>query len=701
MVMTRLVLPLLLCASLQGAARPEAPLERVFYGGKIFTADPQHPYAEAVAIRGDRIVAVGTRAEASRAVGSGAELIDLKGNFLMPGLIDSHCHAIDGGLSLISANFDQRSSSLDDLAAFTVEAKKSGRGMQGDILIVSGIPLEFWSKTNELNERFNEGPYADQPLLLDGMDGHTAWANKALLQRAEIDRRLIVSLDTVERGYYGVGPDSEPNGFLVDAGKDRVDAVVAAPSSEQMLTAGQAAVRYLHAQGITAWLDPAASEAILATYQKLAERGELKSHVAALPVIDFTQGHPEQQLATVVAWRRRFNTVPGARIIGIKVFADGVLEYPSQTAALSKPYRNSGSNGELLFDPAEFARIAVAADRQGMIVHVHAIGDRAVTEALNGIAAARKANGNSALPHTITHLQLVRPEDMPRFRRLGVIASFQLYWAMAETDAIELVQPYVDSALYAWQYPARSLLDEGAVIAGASDWPVTTANVFFAIYQAETRKGPEGVLDANQRVPREAMLYAYTRNAARALNEQEEIGSIAPGKLADFVLLDRDVLTATAEEARDTRVLWTIVGGETVYGAQPESLVAQAIPDTIAQHLVALEQRWNDAILRNDSALAGTFMAEEWTEITSVGSVLTRTGDLAELVGGYHATALRLSDMAVHVYDDAAVVSGTSEEQSSFRGKDTSSRFRWMDVWVRRSGRWVCVASTVARIASS
>ena len=150
----------------------------------------------------------------------------------------------------------------------------------------------------------------------------------------------------------------------------------------------------------------------------------------------------------------------------------------------------------------------------------------------------------------------------------------------------------------------------------------------------------------------------------------------------------------------DTRVLWTIVGGKTVSGAQPGSLVAQGIPDTIAQHLVALEQRWNDAILRNDSALAGTFMAEEWTEITTDGSVLSRAGDLAELVGGYHATALRLSDMVVHVYDDAAVVSGISEELSSFRGKDTSGRFRWMDVWVRRAGRWVCVVSTVARIAS-
>jgi len=244
------------------------------------------------------------------------------------------------------------------------------------------------------------------------------------------------------------------------------------------------------------------------------------------------------------------------------------VEYPSHTAVMSKPY-SDGKNGELLFKPAEFQKIAVEADKQGMIVHVHAIGDQAVTEALNGIEAARKANGNSGLPHTITHLQFIRPEDIPRFHELGVIASFQLYWANAGTDTIELIKPYIDPSLYAWQYPARSVLDAGGIVAGASDWPVSTANVFQGIYQAETRSGPEGVLDASQRVPREAMLYAYTRYAARALDQEKSIGSIAPGKQADFALLDRDMLTTTAEEARDTKVLWTIVGGKTVYGSQP------------------------------------------------------------------------------------------------------------------------------------
>jgi len=541
----------------------------VLFHSKVFTGEPEHPYAEAVAIRGDRIVAVGNRGDVSKAVGSNAKFIDLRGDFLMPGMIDSHCHAIGGGLLLISAIVGEDTRTMDQLAAFADQAKKSGRGMHGDILIVSGVPLAFWSKNKELNERFNAGSYADQPVLLEGMDHHTAWANRALLKRAGITKEYIQGLDSVGRGYYGYSPDFEPNGFLVDMGSDKARSVVPKPSEEQMLAAGRAAVEYMHEQGITAWLDAAASEEILATYRHLAERGELNVHIAALPVVDFKSGHTEQQLAKVLEWREQFNHVPGVKIPGIKVFADGVVEYPSQTAVLSKPYRNTGRNGELLFEPADFAKIAIAADKQGLLVHVHAIGDRAVTEALNGFEAVRKANGNSGLPDTITHLQFVRPEDIPRFHELGVIASFQLYWASAETDTIELVKPYIDPALYEWQYPARSILDAGGVIAGASDWPVSTANPFRAIYQAETRKGPEGVLDASQRVPREAMLYAYTRNAAWALTEQDQIGSIAPGKQADFALLDRDVLTVSAEEARDTKVLWTVVGGKTVYGANP------------------------------------------------------------------------------------------------------------------------------------
>ena len=174
---------------------------------------------------------------------------------------------------------------------------------------------------------------------------------------------------------------------------------------------------------------------------------------------------------------------------------------------MTKPYRNSDKTGELLFEPARFAELVIAADKQGLIVHVHALGDLAVKEALNGIEKARKANGNSGLPHTLTHVQFANPEDFPPFQELGVVAALQLLWASAAEDTVGLVKPHFDPDLYQWQYPARSLLDSGAIISGASDWPVSTANVFRALYQAETRKGPQGVLDPSQRTSRISWFY--------------------------------------------------------------------------------------------------------------------------------------------------------------------------------------------------
>jgi predicted amidohydrolase YtcJ len=324
-------------------------------------------------------------------------------------------------------------------------------------------------------------------------------------------------------------------------------------------------LQYNYSLGITAWLDPLAADYVLEAYKLLADRGELISQVVAFPQL-FAKD-PEAELAKVQQIRRDYADVPNLHVTGIKVFADGVVEYPSQTAHLSKPYRNTGRNGDLLFDPQKFGALCVAADKEGLIVHVHAIGDGAVHEALNGIAAARNANGNSGLPHTLTHEQFVAPQDFPRFRQLGVISALQLLWADPSQDTIEIVKPYVEPDIYQWQYPARSILDNGGMISGASDWPVSSANVFWAIYQAETRKGPEGVLDPSQAMPREAMLYAYTRNSARAMN-LDSIGTIAPGKRADLVLLDRDVLTISPEELRDAKVIWTMVGGKTVYQAK-------------------------------------------------------------------------------------------------------------------------------------
>jgi predicted amidohydrolase YtcJ len=544
----------------------ESSGERVFFHAKVFTGDPQNPYAEAVAIRGGRIVAVGNLPEVMKSVSAKAERIDLEGKSLFPGFIDSHSHSIDGGLGLIGADASETVETLDQLAPFVDSAKKAGRGMRGDILEIQGMPLAFWSHLDVLNAEFSAGAYEKQYILLRGMDGHTSWANRALLRRAGITADFLRKLSVGERSYYGVDKDGDPNGFLVDAGEEKIDALLPAYSDEQLLAAGRAALEYNYSLGITAWLDPLAADYVLRAYKLLADRGELTSQVVAFPRVLVKD--PAAELAAVQKTREEYKNVPNLHVTGIKVFADGVVEFPSQTAHLTKPYKNTGRYGDLLFEPKKFAELCVAADKQGLIVHVHAIGDGAVKAALDGIEAARKANGNSGLPDTITHEQFVDPEDFPRFRELGVVSALQLFWAEASNDTIEIVKPYLDPEIYKWQYPARSILDSGGIISGASDWPVSTANVFRGIYQAETRKGEEGVLDPSQDMPQEAMFYAYTRNSARAMNMEGSIGSIAPGKSADLVLLDRDVLTVSPEEMRETKVLWTMVAGKAVWRAK-------------------------------------------------------------------------------------------------------------------------------------
>lgn len=539
--------------------------ERILFHAKIFTGDPQNPYADAVAIRGDKVVAVGNLPDVQKAISASAERVDLEGKTLFPGFIDSHSHSIDGGLGLIAADATDKVDSLDQLPAFVDDAKKSGRGMRGDVVEVLGLPLAFWSHPDVLNNDFSSGAYQNQPVLLRGMDGHTAWANRALLQRAGISADFLKKLTPDERAYYGLDKDQQPNGFLVDAGTEKIEPLLPKPTDAQLLAAGRAALQYNYSLGITAWLDPLASDQVLRAYKMLADHGELTSEIDAFPRV--LSKNPTAELATVQKARQKYANVSHLHVTGIKIFADGVAEFPSQTAHMSKPYKNTGHNGDLLFDPAKFAELCIAADKQGLIIHVHAIGDGAVKAGLDGIAAARKANGDSHLPHTLTHVQFVRPEDLPRFRELGVVSALQLFWAEAANDTIEIVKPYVDADVYRWQYPARSILDNGGIISGASDWPVSTANVFRAIYQAETRKGAEGVLDASQDMPREAMFYAYTRNSAHAMN-LDSIGSIAPGKRADLVLLDRDVLTVSPEEMRDTKVVWTMVEGKTVYHAK-------------------------------------------------------------------------------------------------------------------------------------
>ncbi|EJL06288.1 amidohydrolase [Pseudomonas chlororaphis] len=555
-----------------------AATDLVLFNGQVFTADRAQPKAQALAVADGKVLQVGSDAQIKALIETGTRVIDLGGKTLMPGLIDSHSHAIFGGLEMTSANLQDEVVGLDQLEKKLRAWRDDGKARHGDVLSIAGMSSAYWAQAEALGQRFNAGEWARVPVVFTGSDHHTAWANDAMLERAGIDAALLKNLPQAERDTIGKLADGRPNGFLVDAGWDRVAAKMPVPSSAALLNAAQSAVRYNNSLGITAWMDPAANAApgeavfalkptaqtvgVLPAYKALAESGGMSAHVAALLVANPKSLPADLDVLEQV--RQQFQGIPNLTLPGVKIFADGVIEYPAQSAAMIDPYSNSHKQGELLIDPEHFGELVSAIDQRGWRVHIHAIGDRAVRESLNGIAQARK-DRQSGIAHSITHLQMVNPKEFARFKPLGVIASMQLLWASADDYTLDMIKPYVSALAFRYQYPAHSLLKQGATLAGASDWPVSSPNPWNAIAQAITRKGPLGVLNADERLDRETMFYAYTLNAARAIGLEQRIGSLSAGKQADFIVLDRDVFKVDEKALHETQVLQTWFAGREVY----------------------------------------------------------------------------------------------------------------------------------------
>ncbi|GID08439.1 MULTISPECIES: amidohydrolase [Pseudomonas] len=576
--MKRFLPNLLMAAVAFASMEAMAATDLVLINGKIFTADRSQPKVQALAVQDGKVLKVGSNEQIKTLIEPGTKVIDLAGKTLMPGLIDSHSHAIFGGLEMASANMEDEVVDLDELEKRLRGWRDDGKAKHGDVLSVAGMSSAYWAQAEALGKKFNSGEWAKVPVVFTGSDHHTAWANNVMLERAGIDAILLQNLPAAELDTIGKLADGSPNGFLVDAGWDRVALKMPAPSAADMLRAAQTAVRYNNSLGITAWMDPAANAApgepvfaliptektvgVLPVYKALSQSGGMTAHVAALLVAN-PKSVPAD-LDTLDKVRQQFQGIPNLTLPGIKIFADGVIEYPAQSAAMIDPYTNSQKQGELLIDPKHFGELVSAIDQRGWRVHIHAIGDRAVRESLNGIAQARK-DRQSGVTHSITHLQMVNPKEFARFKPLNVIASMQLLWASADDYTLDMIKPYVSALAFRYQYPAHSLLKQGATIAGASDWPVSSPNPWNAMAQAITRNGPLGVLNADERIDRETMFYAYTLNAARTIGLEKQIGSLSPGKQADFIVLDRDVFSVDEKALHDTQVLQTWFAGREVY----------------------------------------------------------------------------------------------------------------------------------------
>jgi predicted amidohydrolase YtcJ len=546
---------------------PHADL--VFTGGPVFTADTVRSRTEGVAVAGGRIVALGAGVE--ELVGPGTEVVDLAGRMLIPGFQDAHVHPVWGGLDMLRCDLSPYGTApeyLDAIAAYAA-AHPDDEWILGGGWSMSAFP----GGTPTAADLDRVVP--DRPAFLTNRDGHGAWVNSAALRLAGIDRHTPDPADgRIERDADGV-----PSGTLHEGAMGLVNTLFPAESVERLTEALLTGQRYLHSFGITAWQDAIVGSYGDAgdpgpAYLKAAADGTLTARVVG--AIWWDRGAGLEQIPSLVERRERYR---GGRFAAtsIKVMQDGVAE--NFTASMLEPYHDghghpTDNSGISFVDPAVLAEAVPQLDALGFQVHFHAIGDRAVRECLDAVEAAIARNGRGDNRHHIAHIQVVHPDDIPRFRALGVAANMQSLWATLEPQMVELTLPFLGEPRSAWQYPFGDLLRSGAVLAAGSDWSVSSPDPIAAIHTAVNRTAApgyeEGEYDAflpEQAIDLATSLTAYTAGSAWVNHLDADTGTIEVGKYADLAVLDRDPFAGPADLIGATRVLQTFVEGERVHAA--------------------------------------------------------------------------------------------------------------------------------------
>jgi len=545
----------------------------VFTGGPCFTVDPARSWASAVAVAGGRITAVGRHADVQDLIGPGTEVVDLAGKLLLPGFQDAHVHPVLGGTTLRLCDLHDLHTAEEYLAAVADYAQ---RHPQAEWIRGGGWSLDAFPGGMPTKDML-DAVVPDRPVALPNRDAHGMWVNSKALEVCGITGDTPDPFDgRIERD-----ADGEPNGCLQEGAMALVDAHLPVPTAREMadgLLAGQA---YLHSFGITAWQDAWVGSGlgvgdVFDTYLDAEASGALTARVAAALWWDREGGLEQLEL-----FRERRESAGRGRFRArtVKMMLDGVAE--NHTAALLSPYLNScgctTDNAGLDFiDPAKLKTYVTELDAAGFQVHFHALGDRAVRNALDALEAARAANGPGGRHH-LAHLQVVHPDDIKRFRRLGATANIQPLWAAHEPAMDELTIPFLGQERAAWQYPFGSLSRAGATIAAGSDWSVTSPNPLWGIHTAVNRVEPglsaeefaaRKVFYPAERLELGQAIAAYTAGSAYVNQVDDVTGSIEVGKLADLVVLDRDPFEGPAHAIGDARVLRTFVEGAQVFAAE-------------------------------------------------------------------------------------------------------------------------------------
>ncbi|AEV86323.1 amidohydrolase [Actinoplanes sp. SE50] len=537
----------------------------VLTNGRVFTADPARGPATTVAVRAGRVVAVGAD-DVRELTGPATTTVDLAGRLLLPGFQDAHVHAVMGGVELGQCDLtgapdlDACLRRIRDHADAHPELPWITGGGWAMEVFPGGVP------DREPLDRV----VPDRPVYLINRDHHGAWVNSRALALAGIDAATPDPAD----GRIDRRPGGAPAGGLQEGAMQLVARLLPAVTPAERLAGLLRAQTLLHSLGITAWQDamlcatngyPDVSDAYLAA----ATTGQLTATVVGALWWDRDRG--AEQIPELLANRDR-HTVGRLRCDSVKLMLDGVAE--NFTAAMTSPYRDScgrttANTGLSFIDPAALRSHVTELDAHGFQVHFHALGDRAVREALDAVEAARTANGfRDTRPH-LAHLQVVHPDDIPRFRALGAAANLQPFWASHEPQMDDLTIPFLDPALAARQYPFGDLQRAGVHLACGSDWPVSTPDPLQGIHVAVNRvhhgAGHPPFLP-DQRLDLATALTAYTAGAA-FVNRLDDTGVIRAGARADLVVLDRDPFAGRPEEIGAASVAMTFIDGRLVHAA--------------------------------------------------------------------------------------------------------------------------------------
>ncbi len=552
----------LVIAMIAGAGEPPADL--VLLHGKIHTQDTRRSVVQALALRGNTIVAAGTDQAVSALKGPKTQTIDLAGRTVLPGIIDAHTHPAESAQDAGKCSLEDKSLTPAEIKARVAVCLKDNPGdPHAWFEVIQAVTAGLTLSRHDLDAMLR-----DRPMILSGSDGHTAWVNSAALKAAHISAATRDPFaGRIERDAAG-----NPTGTLRDAAINMAWAAKPVARLDQAAALLDKAFTAMRATGITTVQDADVGDRYMQIYKRLYDTHRLNMRVRG----SFTLKDLTEPAKTLIDRAIRFRTKWAVdpeflRADAVKIFADGVIEYPSQTAALIEPYLDAQGHpttnrGPSYYTQDNLNRIVGAADAAGFTVHIHAIGDRAVRGALDAFAYSRQLHGQLDNRDQIAHLELIEPEDFPRFRQLGVIANFQLLWAQRDSYIQETLQ-YLGPQRSKYLYPAGSLKRAGALIAGGSDWSVSSFNAFEAMEHAITRsegRGKEPLLP-DEAIGLQYVVDAYTINAAFALKQERTTGSLEPGKRGDFIVLDRDIFVIDPFNLHETRVLATYLDGREVY----------------------------------------------------------------------------------------------------------------------------------------